>query len=293
MGSSLPPSVSHARRDVSNGGGGVTKLSETSRAFRFPNSSDSFLFPVILIAALLSHAANVQAQATSQDSPISPKSLQWKAPVNDEVVAHLVFNQLEGRTDGPGIELRWDGEAWIGKDMSRLWVKSEGVLEEGSMSDGDHEVLYDRPIPRMRYFDLQAGLRADLDSGPRRVWGAVGIEGLAPDFVQLETTLYFREEGHIAGKVAASYDLKLTQRLVAQPQVEMNGYSKPDPTRGIGTGLTDIDTAIRLRYEIRRKFAPYIGFAYTNQFGSTADESRRSGESVSHQRFVFGLRAWY
>jgi copper resistance protein B len=271
----------------------VTKFSEARPAFRITNFGGPFLFPVIFIAALLSHAANAQAQATSQDSPTSPKPLQWKAPVKNEVVAHLLFNQLEGRTDGPATEFRWDGEAWIGTDMSRLWVKSEGVLEGGSMSDGDHEFLYDRPIPRMRYFDLQAGVRADLDSGPQRVWGAVGVEGLAPDFLQLETTLYFRDQGRIAGKVAASYDLKLTQRLVAQPQVEMNFYSKPDPARGLGTGLTDIDTAVRLRYEVRRKFAPYIGFAYTNQFGSTADDSRRSGESVSHQRFVFGLRTWY
>jgi copper resistance protein B len=271
----------------------MTTLPETRPASSIANSRDTFLFVVVLIGVFLCHAAKVQAQAASQDSPTSPKPLQWKPPLKNEVVGHLLFNQLEGRTDGPGTEFRWDGEAWIGTDMSRLWVKSEGVVEDGSMSDGDHEFLYDRPIPRMRYFDLQAGVRTDLDSGPQRVWGAVGVEGLAPDFLQLETTFYFRDQGHIAGKVAASYDLKVTQRLVAQPQVEMNFYSKPDPARGLGTGLTDIDTAIRLRYEVRRKFAPYIGFAYTNQFGDTAADAKRSAEAVSHQRFVFGLRTWY
>ena len=161
------------------------------------------------------------------------------------------------------------------------------------MSDGDHELLYDRPIPRLRYFDFQVGIRADLDSGPNRTWGAVGIEGLAPNFFQLESTFYFRDAGHVAGKFASAYDFRITQRLVAQPQLEMNFYSRADPARRLGTGLTDLDTGLRLRYEIRRKLAPYIGFAYTNRFGSSAEYSRQAGESVFNPSFVFGLRVWY
>jgi copper resistance protein B len=240
-------------------------------------------------------ALDARAQVTEAPASISasPKLTGWKPPVTNEVGGHLLFNQLEGRTSGPGNELRWEGEGWIGTDMNRLWIKSEGVFEDGSISDGDHELLYDRPIPRLRYFDAQVGIREDLDSGPNRTWGAVGIEGLAPNFFQLESTFYFRDGGHVAGKVASAYNLKITQRLIAQPQLEMNFYSKPDPARGLGTGLTDLDTGLRLRYEIRRKLAPYIGFAYTNQFGSTAAYSRRAGESVSNPRFIFGFRVWY
>jgi copper resistance protein B len=237
--------------------------------------------------------AQVQAGAVQGDTSGVPKPLRWKPPIADEVVSHLLFTQLEDRTDGRDNELRWEGETWIGTDMNRLWIKSEGVFQDGSMSDGDHEVLYDRPIPRVRYFDAQAGVRADLDSGPHRFWSAIGIEGLAPNFFEFEPTVYFRDEGHIAGKVEASYDLRITQRLVAQPQLELNFYSKRDPARGLGTGLADLDTAIRLRYEIRRKLAPYVGFAYTDQYGSTAGYSRRAGEAVANPRFVFGLRTWY
>jgi copper resistance protein B len=110
--------------------------------------------------------------------------------------------------------------------MNKLWLRSEGFANAGKMSDGDHEVLYDRPIPRMRFFDAQAGIRADLDSGPKRVWGAAGIEGLAPHFSSLNRTFYFRDVGHLAGRVSGSYDLLLTQRLIAQRELEMNFYSK-------------------------------------------------------------------
>jgi copper resistance protein B len=206
---------------------------------------------------------------------------------------HVLFDQLEGRTNGPDNEFRWDGQAWVGTDMNRLWLKSEGFLNAGGMSDGDHEALYDRPIPRMRYFDAQAGIRTDLDSGPKRVWGALGIEGLAPYFFQFEPTFYFRDGGHLAARVSGSYDLRLTQRLIAQPQLEMNFYSKEDPARGIGTGLSDIDTGIRLRYEFSRKLAPYVGFAYDGKYGGTATFARQSGESVANPRFVFGIRVWY
>src|ERR1700733_6172216 len=136
------------------------------------------------------------------------KSFTANPPLMDnKIFKHVLFDQLEGRTDGPDNEFRWDGQAWAGTDMNKLWLKSEGFVNNGEMSDGDHEALYDRPIPRMRYFDAQAGIRTDLDSGPKRVWGAAGIAGLAPHFFQFEPTFYFRDGGHLAGRVSGSYDL--------------------------------------------------------------------------------------
>ena len=212
--------------------------------------------------------------------------------MDEPLLMHVLFNQLEGRTDGSGNALRWEGEGWIGTDLNRLWLKSEGFANNSTVSDGDLEALYDRPLPRLRYFDGQAGIREDLDSGPARTWVALGIEGLAPNFFQFEPTVYFRDGGHVAGRINASYDLLITQRLVAQPQVEMNFYSESDPQRGLGTGLSDLDTGVRLRYEIRRKFAPYVGFAYSRGFGGTANFSRRMGESIANADFIFGVRIW-
>jgi len=249
----------------------------------------------IAIGLLSTLVARVSAQMTVQPSAQSAASQTMATPpmMDSKVYVHVLFDQFEGRTNGSDSEFRWDGEAWAGTDMSKLWLKSEGFVNNGEMTDGDHEALYDRPIPRMRYFDAQAGVRADLDSGPKRVWGAIGIEGLAPHFFEFEPTFYFRDGGHLAARVQGSYDLMLTQRLIAQPELEMNFYTKQDPAREIGTGLSDIDTGIRLRYEFTRKFAPYVGFAYDGTYGSTATFARQAKESVANPRFVFGIRLWY
>ncbi len=215
-------------------------------------------------------------------------------PVEDNmIIGHVLFDQLEGRTNGEQNEFRWDGEGWIGTDMNKLWFKSEGFVENGLATDGDTEALYDRPIPFVRFFDFQAGVRYDLDSNPGRTWGAIGIEGLAPYFFQLAPTFYFSDHGRFAGRVTGSYDLLITQRLIAQPQFELNFYSKQEPSRGVGSGLSELDTGLRIRYEISRKVAPYIGFAYTQTFGEAAKFTREEGGLVRDPRFIFGVRVWY
>jgi copper resistance protein B len=213
--------------------------------------------------------------------------------MDNPIIWHLLFDQLEGRSNGPDDEFRWDGEGWAGTDMNKLWFKSEGFVEHGRATDGDTEALYDRPIPFLRYFDAQAGVRYDLDSDPGRTWGAIGIEGLAPYFFEFAPTFYFSDRGRFAGKVTGSYDLLITQRLIAQPEFEINFYSTKDPSRGIGSGLSDLDTGLRIRYEISRKFAPYVGFAYTQTFGDTAGFTRAEGGIVHDPRFIFGARVWY
>ncbi len=205
---------------------------------------------------------------------------------------HLWLDQLEARTAGPVSGFRWDGEAWHGGDTNRLWVKSEGLAEAGMVEDGDQELLYDRPLPRLRYLDGQVGLRADLDSGPARAWLALGVEGLAPYHLQVAPTLYLRNGGRVAGRVMAMEDLLLTQRLIAQPEVELNLYSRDDRRRGVGSGLSEVDTGLRLRYEIRRKLAPYVGFAWNGRLADAASFARQAGQAASDPSFVFGLFVW-
>jgi copper resistance protein B len=211
----------------------------------------------------------------------------------NSVFVHARLDQFEGRTNGSASEFRWDGEGWIGTDMNKLWIKSEGFSDNSTVSDGDHEALYDRPIPRLRYFDAQAGVRADLDSDPHRAWAALGVEGLAPGYFEFAPTFYIRDSGNIAGRLTGFYDLLLTQRWIVQPEAELNFYNKDDPGRRIGSGLSDLDAGLRLRYEISRKFAPYIGFAYNGKYGNTANYSRQAGETTGDARFLFGIRLWY
>lgn len=240
------------------------------------------------------YSATLSAQASNAPGKMTATVPGSQAPVMDnKVFKHVLLDQFEGRTNGPNNELRWDGEAWAGTDMNRLWLKSEAFANTSGVSDGDHELLYDRPIPRLKYFDAQAGVRADLDSGPGRAWAAIGIEGLAPYLFEFAPTLYIRNDGHVAGRITGFYDLLFTQRLIAEPEAELNLYSKDDPARGIGSGLSDLDTGVRLRYEFSRKFAPYVGFAYSGRYGNTASYARRAGEATSDPRFIFGLRVWY
>jgi len=245
------------------------------------------LFFLIMLATL---SVDALAQSNgAHDHAMDSESMMMDEPI----IGHVIFDQLEGRTNGTDNAFRWDGEGWLGADMNKLWVKSEGVVEGGVASDGITEALYDRPIPYLRYFDLQAGLRYDLDSGPGLAWGAIGIEGLAPYFFHFAPTFYFSDRGRFAGRMVGSYDILLTQRLILQPQVEMNFYNKTIDRRGVGSGLSQLDTALRIRYEITRKFAPYIGFTYTGSYGKTADFVRGEGGDAYDPRFVFGLRLWY
>jgi copper resistance protein B len=208
--------------------------------------------------------------------------------MGDRVFAHALLDQLEGRL---GDQFRWDGQGWIGGDYDKLWVKSEGIAQNGKIADGQQELLYDRAVTT--FFDLQAGLRADLDSGPAREWAAFGIQGLAPYFLDVEATAYVGDGGRTAARFKLSCDLLITQRLILQPEAELDVYGSADPARHIGAGLSDVDAGLRLRYEINRKLAPYLGISYRGSFGGTADFARQAGEAASDARFVIGIRAWY
>jgi copper resistance protein B len=243
----------------------------------------------VTAASVLILASVAAAQTPGGDPNVSTP---FGEPVEDRrIFVHGLFDQFEGRI-GETNSFKWDGQAWIGTDTNRLWLKSEALVDSsGTVSDGLHQILYSRPVTT--YFDAQAGLRLDLDSGPSRVWGAFGIQGLAPGIFGLQVTGFVRDAGHFAAKVEASYDLLLTQRLILQPEIELNFYSKSDRARGIGPGLADMEAALRLRYEITRKVGPYIGVVYGGKFGETATFARRQGESADDVRFVFGLRSWF
>jgi len=248
---------------------------------------------IILAATLFTFAAPALAETPAATAKatlgMEPGAMQ---PVMDQgIFAHAIFNQLEGRWNGSNPEFRWDGQGWIGTDYDKLWIKSEGTLSKGAVNDGQQQFLYSRAVTT--YFDVQGGLRSDLDSRPTRNWAAFGFQGLAPYFFDLEVTGFVSGEGHLAGKLEAFYDLLLTQRLILQPQIELNLYSKADPARLVGSGFSDIDTGLRLRYEFSRTFAPYLGVVYEGKFGQTANFARQAGESTGDVRFVFGIRTWF
>lgn len=187
---------------------------------------------------------------------------------------------------------RWDGEAWFGGDYNRLVLKSEGEGgEDSGLESGEIQALYSRAISP--YFDLQTGIRQDLQQGPKRTYVTVGFEGLAPYWFDTEGALFLSNKGELLGRIEGTYDLRLTQRWILQPRAEVNFSAQDIPEMAIGPGVSDIELGVRLRYEIRREFAPYIGVSFDRKFGDTADFARAMGEDVEATSIVVGIRAWF
>jgi copper resistance protein B len=240
----------------------------------------------IAAALVLLSAPPLQAEDVGHGDDRSPYGM---AMHDDRPIFHLLLEEFEYRAGGDGA-FAWDGQAWYGSDAHRLWLKSEGEIAGGRFEHGQHEILYDRPI--LPYFDLQAGLRADIDDNPGRGWFAFGVQGLAPNFFEVSATAYVGGNGRFAANAEASFDLLLTQRLILQPKAEINLYAKNDPARGIASGFTTFESGLRLRYEITRKFAPYIGLNYDRKFGATKRLAVANGEDAEAVWLVFGIHAW-
>lgn len=204
----------------------------------------------------------------------------------------LALNIAEWQPSSGGDRFRWDGEGWWGGDIHRLTVKTEG---EGGAGDGveaaEVQALYSRAVDA--YWNLQAGVRQDLGRGPRRTYATIGVEGLAPYWFDVEGALFLSDKGDVLARGEAYYDQRLTQRLILQPRVEVEVAAQDMPANGIGRGLTHAALDLRLRYEIAREFAPYVGVTRERSFGRTTDLARAAGDDRSATRFVLGVRAWF
>ncbi len=186
---------------------------------------------------------------------------------------------------------RWEGEAWFGGDINRLVVKTEGEGSFGeAVDDAEAQALYSRAIGP--YFNLQGGVRQDF-APKAHTYAAFGIEGLAPYWFEVEAHAFVSTKGDVLGRLSANYDQRITQRLILQPRVEFNLAAQDVRESGVGTGLSDAELDLRLRYEIAREFAPYIGISYSAKVGRTADFARAAGEDPSTTSLVLGVRAWF
>jgi copper resistance protein B len=205
-----------------------------------------------------------------------------------QVIFNLAEYQARQGRDG----YRWDGEAWFGGDINRLWLKSEGegALREG-VESAEVQALYSRAVAP--YFNLQAGVRHDFQPSPNRTYATVGFEGLSPYMFEVEGALFLSSKGDLLGRLEGYYDQRITQRLILQPRVELNLAAQDVPENRLGAGLTDAELGLRLRYEIRRQFAPYVGVSYVAQTGRTADFTRAEGKDPSTTSFVAGVRVWF
>lgn len=190
-----------------------------------------------------------------------------------------------------GYATAYDAQAWFGRDYERLVLKAEGDWARGRLQEARTEALWGHALAP--YWDTQLGVRYDNGVGPDRGWLAFGMQGLAPYWFEVDATAYVGGSGRSALRLAAEYELLLTQRLILQPRIEFNVYGKRDEARDIGGGLSDGVAGLRLRYEITRQIAPYVGVERAANFGQTADFARAEGERTTETRWVAGLRVWF
>jgi copper resistance protein B len=205
--------------------------------------------------------------------------------------AKVLLDQLESRNTAVGNAAVWDAEGWYGGDTNKVWLRSQGQRVAGTTQGARVDVLWDHTLAR--WWSFQAGGRQDFGAGPGRTWAAIGVQGLAPYWFDTEATFYVGEQGRTAVRLKTEYELLFTQRLILQPEGEANLYGKSDPARHLGSGLSDLEIGLRLRYEVRREFAPYIGVVWARQFGGTANRVGESGGNPSDVQFVAGVRAWF
>lgn len=210
--------------------------------------------------------------------------------VHDQAIHYFVlFDQIELHTGGGSG--RWENTGWIGRDLDRLWFRTEGKAHDGRLGDAQAHVLYGRAIAR--WWDVVAGVRQDFRPGPARTWLAAGLQGLAPYWFEVEATAYIGAGGRTALRLETEYELLLTNRLILQPLVGLEMFGRSDPERGIGAGLSTAEGGMRLRYEIRRELAPYVGLVWSRKYFGTADFAEAASERTGGATLAGGLRLWF
>ncbi len=204
--------------------------------------------------------------------------------------SQVMLNLFEHQARSGGDGYHWAGEAWFGGDIDRLVIKSEGEGDRHGVESGEVQALYSRAMGL--YTDLQVGVRQDFKP-KSRTYAAVGFETLLPYWIEAEGAVFVSSKGDVLARAEGAIDWRLTQRLILQPRAELNFAAQDVAETGTGSGLSDAELGLRLRYEIRREFAPYVGVTWGRRFGRTADYARAAGEEVSDTSLVLGLRAWF
>ncbi len=210
---------------------------------------------------------------------------------DNSIQSYVLLDRLEAWNADPGTGFVWEGKSWIGTDLNRLWLRSEGDRINGKLESADLEVLYGRSVAT--WWDVVTGIRHDFRPGAPQDFAAIGVVGLAPYKFEVQATAYIGQGGQTAARFELEYETLLTNRLILQPLVEVNLYGKNDARRGIGSGLSTVEAGLRLRYEFTRKFAPYIGVVRERAFGRTGDFRRGDGGDIDDTRVVAGVRLWF
>jgi len=228
---------------------------------------------------------------TLQTGPYALEGIPRLRLADETAFGSILFDNFEAVRSGGNNSAAYGVLARFGRDYDKLILKAEGEVASGKLQDARTEALWSHAVST--FWDTQLGVRHDSGTGPNRTWLAFGVQGLAPYWFDVDAAAYVGSGGRTALRLGAEYELLVTQRLVVQPRIEANLYGKSDADRGIGKGLSNLSTGVRVRYEFSRQFAPYVGIEWTNHFGQTADLMRAAGEPTRNTRYVAGVRFWF
>ena len=259
------------------------------------------MFTVVSERGALAQTPAVDAVVLAQQAAVPPLTDEERKAAFPDVGGHaahdndvhslVLFDRLEWQFAGGANGLTWDSNTWVGRDRDRLWLRSEGQLDHADVADADVHALYGRAFAR--WWDVVAGVRQDFRPGAPQTWMALGIQGLAPYWFEVQATAYVGEGGRTAARFDIDYELRLSNRLILQPRMEANVYGKSDSGRGISAGVNSVEPGLRLRYEVRREFAPYLGIEWQRRFGKTASVSGPGGAEDESVRVLGGVRWWF
>ncbi|MHA6287183.1 copper resistance protein B [Maricaulis sp. CAU 1757] len=247
------------------------------------------------LAALASPAAaQSQAEAYYPADEMRASLEHLRAITGDQKVFFFQAERLEVQWDQDGEETGlWDVNAWYGGRIHRVWLKSEAEYEvgHGEFEEFEVQALYSRAVSD--FFDVQAGLRHDFEPDAGRSHAVLGVHGEAPYWFEIDAAAYLSEDGELSASFETEYELLLTQRLVLQPMVELGWQAEAVPELGLGSGFTGVEAGLRLRYEVRREIAPYVGLAWERALGDTRDQIAAAGGAIETTRLVAGVRLWF
>ena len=211
--------------------------------------------------------------------------------LEDPLNTLVLLDRLELAEAHGAERLEWEASAWVGRSLRRLWLRSKGERHDGETQRADVEILGGLAIAR--WWEVVAGVRRDIEPGPGRSWAAFGVQGVAPYGFELEATAYLAEGGRSSARIEAAHEMPITPRLIVEPSLELDWYGASDRERGIGRGLSSGEAALRIRYEIRREIAPYLGVVREMAFGETEDLVRAADRDPNDTMIVAGIRLWF
>ena len=218
-------------------------------------------------------------------------SMKGMDMADDALFGKLLIDQLEATHSSDTNGQFWEAEGWYGNDRDKAWLRTEGERRSATLETADLEVFWNHTVGA--FWSTQLGGRQDFGTGPPRTWAALGVEALIAYWFEVEATAYAASSDRTAARLRAEYELLFTQRLILQPEGEINLYGRSDPERRRGSGLSDVQLALRLRYEIRREFAPYLGVSWIRLTGGTADFARQDRQPIVDWQALAGIRMWF